>query len=66
MEILIDIVKKGLETKYVSIINDNNATIHIEIKEPTRYATRCTMKVTFVAGEDAMIDYIKAIKGFFK
>ena len=45
---------------------DNNTIIHMSTSGPISYNIRCTMKILFIAEEDAVMGCIQAIKAFFK
>ena len=38
----------------------------MEIRGLAIFKTRCTMKISFMAGEDTVLDCIKAVKALFK
>ena len=66
VEILQNLLQKGLSTAKSTATIDNNIIAHMGMRSFTLYTTRCTLKVSFMAGEDMVTNCIKANKAIFK
>ena len=67
VEIPKDLSWSDKKVKHMSMSNDDNEVItYMGTQGLTLYTTRCTIKISFTAIDDAAIDCMKVVKAFFK